>query len=60
MPVPDNPLNSRVFGRYIIAKKLSDLHYEVVTPDRRKQTQLGHINMLKPYVERSGAPVYNL
>ena len=29
----------------------------MVTPNRRKQTQLCHINMLKPYVERSGAPV---
>ena len=25
----------------------------VVTPDRHKQTQLCHVNMLKPYVERS-------
>ena len=29
----------------------------MVTPDRRKQRQLCHVNMLKPYVERSSDPV---
>ena len=53
LPVPGNPLNSRFFGPYVIQKKLSNLNYLVVTPDRRKQTQLCHVNMLKPYVERS-------
>ena len=53
LPVPGNPLNSRFFGPYVIQKKLSSLNYLVVTPDRRKQTQLCHVNMLKPYVERS-------
>ena len=38
LPVPSNPLNSRYFGPYVIQKKLSDLNYVVVTPDRRKQT----------------------
>ena len=53
LPVPGNPLNARFFGPYVIQKKLSNLNYLVVTPDRRKQTQLCHVNMLKPYVERS-------
>ena len=53
LPVPGNPLNSRFFGPYVIQKKLSNLNYLVVTPDRRKQTQLCHVNMLKPYVERT-------
>ena len=57
LPVPGNPLNSRFFGPYVIQKKLSDLNYVVVTPDRRKQTQLCHVNMLKPYAERSRDPV---
>ena len=57
LPVPSDPLNSRYFGPYVIQKKLSDLNYVVVTPDRRKQTQLCHVNMLKPYVERSSDPV---
>jgi len=57
LPVPANPLNSRFFGPYVIEKKLSDLNYVVVTPDRCKQTQLCHINMLSSYVERSRDPV---
>ena len=56
LPVPCNPLNARFFGPYVI-EKLSGLNYVVVTQDRRKQTQLCHINMLKPYVERSNDPV---
>lgn len=50
--MPGNTLYSRFFGPYVIEKKLNNLNYIVVTPDRRKQTQLCHINMLKPYVER--------
>ena len=46
LPVPGNPLNSRFFGPYVIQKKLSDLNCLVVTPDRRKQTQLCHVNIL--------------
>ena len=56
LPVPANLLNSGFFGPYVIEKKLSDLNYVVVT-DRCKQTQLCHINMLSPYVERSRDPV---
>ena len=52
LPVPGNTLQSRFFRPYVIKKKLSDLNYKVTTPDRRKETQLCHINMLKPYVER--------
>ena len=36
LPVPGNPLRSRFFGPYEIQKKLNDLNYIVVTPDRRK------------------------
>ena len=57
LPVPGNPLNSRFFGRYVIEKKLSDLNYVVVSPDRRKQTQLCHIKKLKRHVERNSDPV---
>ena len=52
LPVSGNPLRARYFGPYVIDKKLSDLNYVVVTPARRKQTQLCHVNMLKPYVDR--------
>ena len=47
-----NTLNWIFFGPYVIEKKLNNLNYIVVTPDKREQTQLCHVNMFKPYVER--------
>ena len=38
-------------------KKASDLNYIITTPDRRKQKQLYHINMLKEYVDRNSINV---
>ena len=53
LPVPRRPLQAGYFGPYIV-KKMSDLNYVLQTPDRRKQKQLCHINMLKPYYSRKG------
>ena len=39
LPVPGNTLSSRFFVPYVIEKKLNDLSYTIVTPDKRKQTQ---------------------
>ena len=52
MPVPDRPFQARYVGPYIVEKKGCDLNYIITTPDRRKQKQLCHINMLKEYVDR--------
>ena len=52
LPVPGRPLQARYFGLYIVEKKASDLNYIITTPDRRKQRQLCHINMLKEYNDR--------
>ena len=57
LPVPGRPLQARYFGPYIVDKKMSDLNYVLQTPDRRKQKQLCHINMLKPYYSRNGKNV---
>ena len=53
LPVPGTPLQARYFGPYVVKKKVSDLNYVIVTPDRRKDAQLCHVNMLKPYHERA-------
>ena len=45
-PVLGNPLQAKV------VKKISDTNYLVKTPDRRKETQVCHINMLKAYHEK--------
>ena len=53
LPVPGTPLQARYFGPYVIDKKENELNYVIVMPDRRKQKQLCHVNMLKPYHERT-------
>lgn len=52
-PLQSNPLQARFHGPYEIYSKVNDLNYVVKTPDRRKPRQLCHINMLKPYHDRS-------
>ena len=52
LPVPGRPLQARYFGPYTVEKKASDLNYIITTPNRRKQKQLCHVNMLKEYVDR--------
>ena len=51
-PLQTNPLQARFHGPYEVEKRIGDLDYLVRTPDRRKKSQLCHINMLKAYVER--------
>lgn len=42
-----------VFGHKVCGPlTLTDLNYLISTPDRRKKTQLCHINLLKSYVDR--------
>lgn len=57
LPIPGNPLQARYFGPYIVDKKVSDLNYIVLTPGRRKQKQMCHINMLKKYIDRNSQNV---
>ena len=57
MPIPGRPLQARYFGPYTVEKKASDLNYIITTPDRHKQKQLCHINMLKEYVDRDSSNV---
>ena len=49
-PVPGNPLQARYFGPYVIKEKLSNLNHVLETPDKHKQTQLCHINMITPFI----------
>jgi len=48
-PVIGNPLQAKFHGPYVVERKVSDVNYVVMTPDRRKSRQLCHINMLKTY-----------
>ena len=49
LPIAGQPLQARYHGPYAIERKLNDVDYIVSTPDRRKERQLCHINMLKEY-----------
>ena len=51
-PVVGNPWQAKYSGPYKVVKKISDTNYLVKTPDRRKETQVCHINMLKAYHEK--------
>ena len=57
LPIPGRPLQARYFSPYTVEKKASDINYIITTPDRRKQRQLCHINMLKEYVDRNSINV---
>ncbi|KAI3374116.1 hypothetical protein L3Q82_005935 [Scortum barcoo] len=39
-------------GPYVVEKKLSENNYIVKTPDRRRQTRVCHVNMMKMYRSR--------
>jgi hypothetical protein len=52
-PILGSPLQAKYHGPYEVKRKVNDLNYIVTTPDRRKNHQLCHINMLKGYHTRS-------
>ncbi|XP_068227562.1 uncharacterized protein [Palaemon carinicauda] len=52
LPIPGNPFKAKFSGPWKILKKVNDLNYVVETPDRRKKTQVCHVNMLKAYQGR--------
>ena len=57
LPIPGRPLQARYFGPYTVEKKASGLNCITTTPDRRKQKQLCHINMLKEYVDQDSSNI---
>ena len=55
-PIAGKPLHARYQGPYIVEKKINELDYVIQTPDRRKSSQLLHINMMPaPMAEQSEA-----
>ena len=53
-PVPGQPLQARFRGPYTVERRVGDVDYVIMTPDRRKTRRLCHINLLKAYHQRSG------
>lgn len=53
LPVEDSPFQAQYSGPFEVVKQVNDLNYLIAIPQRRKSTQLCHINLLKPYYCRS-------
>ncbi|KAI3358165.1 hypothetical protein L3Q82_003165 [Scortum barcoo] len=52
LPIPGSALSTKFSGPYVVEKKLSENNYVVKTPDRRRQTRVCHVNMMKLYHSR--------
>ncbi|XP_066964237.1 uncharacterized protein [Macrobrachium rosenbergii] len=51
--IPGSPLREKFMGPYEIIRRTTKTNYIIATPDRRKSTQLVHVNLIKPYHESS-------
>ena len=52
LPVPGSPLKAKFSGPYPVVKNVNNHTYIIKTPDRRKSTQIIHVNLLKSYHSR--------
>ena len=59
LPIPQQPLQVRYCGQYMIIRKVNDVDYVITTTDRRKSQRLCHINMLKEYIRSPGEVAAN-
>ena len=53
LPTRKSPFDAKFKGPYMIAEKVDDLNYRINTPNRRRKTQLYHVNRIKKYLERT-------
>ncbi|KAL2103144.1 hypothetical protein ACEWY4_000012 [Coilia grayii] len=59
LPVTGSLFHAKFDGPYKVVQRMSDENYQIATPNRRKATQLVHVNLLKAYHDRDDlvAPV---
>ncbi|XP_069168747.1 uncharacterized protein [Procambarus clarkii] len=48
-PIPGSPLQNKFSGPYCVKECRNNNTYVIETPDRRRKTQLCHVNLLKQY-----------
>ena len=53
LPIRGSPFEAKYLGPYTVNRQVSDTNYVVSTPERRRKTQLCHVNLLKPYFSSS-------
>lgn len=49
LPTQGQPLAAHYNSHYVMEMRVDEFDYLVASPDQRKQSQLFHVNMLKPY-----------
>lgn len=49
LPIQGSALSACFSGIYVVLKKISETDYVIRTPDRKRQSRVCHINMLKSY-----------
>ncbi len=54
--LPDSPFCAKFSGPYTVLRKVSGHNYILSTPERRKHSQLCHVNLLKPFYAHTVAP----
>lgn len=52
LPTSDNGLLAKWQGPYEVLRKVGETNYELSLPDRRKKTQVFHVNLLRPWLDR--------
>ena len=57
-PLPGSPLKSKYYGPYKVLDNVNNNTYVIETPDRKKSSQLVHINLLKEYHSRTAGAGY--
>jgi hypothetical protein len=53
LPMDGKPLQMRFHGPYKVLKKLGPVNFLIETPDRRRNTRVCHMNLLKVFVPRT-------
>lgn len=49
LPIVGSHFQAKCSGPYTVVRQISELNYVVATPQRKKATQLCHVNLLKSY-----------
>lgn len=47
--IPGSDLSARFSGPYVVQKKLSETDYVICSPERKRQSRVCHVNMLKAF-----------
>lgn len=57
LPLVHLPFQDRFLGPFTVPRQVTDQNYILSTPNRRKTTQLCHVNPLKPYYVSESKPL---